>query len=64
MARLAYSLFPYLVPDRLDLWQAASATESLVFMLYGTALAVPAILGYTAYAYVVFWGKTTDLSYD
>jgi cytochrome d ubiquinol oxidase subunit II len=61
---LAYSLFPYLVVDRLDIWQAASATESLMFIFVGAAITVPAILAYTAYSYKVFWGKAEDLSYD
>ncbi|MGZ9029860.1 MAG: cytochrome d ubiquinol oxidase subunit II [Burkholderiaceae bacterium] len=60
---LAYSLFPYLVIDRITIWQAASAPESLMFILVGTAIVLPAILGYTAYAYRVFWGKTRALDY-
>lgn len=60
---LAYSLFPYLVVDQLTYVQAASAPESLRFMLYGVAIALPAILGYTAYSYRVFWGKSQDLNY-
>ena len=32
-AGLAYSLFPYLVVDRMTLWQAAAAPESLLIML-------------------------------
>lgn len=61
---LAYSLFPYLVVDRLDLWEAASAPESLLIILVGTAFTLPAIIGYTVYAYRVFWGKATLLSYE
>lgn len=61
---LAYSLFPYLVVDRLDIWEAASAPESLVVILVGTAFSVPAIMIYTALSYRVFWGKATALSYD
>ncbi len=60
---LAFSLFPYLVRDQMDIWQAASATESLRFLLWGALITVPAILAYTAFSYRVFWGKTTDLSY-
>ena len=60
---LAYSLFPYLVMDRITIWQAAAAPESLMFILVGTAIVLPAILGYTAYAYRVFWGKTRALTY-
>lgn len=60
---LAYSLFPYLVVDQLDIWQAASAPESLAVILIGAAVVLPTILGYTIYAYRVFWGKATDLRY-
>ncbi|MEO8314526.1 MAG: cytochrome d ubiquinol oxidase subunit II [Pseudomonadota bacterium] len=60
---LAYSLFPYLVIDRITIWDAASAPESLQFILIGTAVVLPAILGYTIYVYRVFRGKVEPLSY-
>jgi cytochrome d ubiquinol oxidase subunit II len=60
---LAYSLFPFLVVDRITYQDAASAPESLGFMLVGVAVTLPAILGYTAYSYRVFWGKTRELKY-
>jgi cytochrome bd ubiquinol oxidase subunit II len=60
---LAYSMFPYLVVDRLDIWQAASAPASLKFILIGVAVVLPAIIGYTVYAYRVFWGKARELTY-
>jgi cytochrome d ubiquinol oxidase subunit II len=60
---LAYSLFPYLVVDELTYLDAASAPESLRVMLIGVAITLPAILGYTAYSYRVFWGKTRELHY-
>jgi cytochrome bd ubiquinol oxidase subunit II len=60
---LAYSLFPYVVMDRLTIWQAASATESLAVIAVGCAITVPAIIGYTVFAYRVFWGKAQDLNY-
>jgi cytochrome bd ubiquinol oxidase subunit II len=60
---LAYSLFPYVVMDRLTVWQAASATESLAVILIGCAVTVPAIVGYTVFAYRVFWGKARELHY-
>ncbi len=60
---LAYSLFPYLVVDRIDIWQAASAPESLKIILVGAAVVLPAIFGYTIYAYRVFWGKARELTY-
>jgi cytochrome d ubiquinol oxidase subunit II len=60
---LAYSLFPFLVMDRLTIWQAASAPESLQFILVGVAIVLPAILGYTLYVYRVFAGKAEPLGY-
>ena len=63
-AGLAYSLFPYLIIDEITIWEAASATNSLQFILWGVLITLPAILGYTVFAYRVFWGKTRELSYD
>jgi cytochrome d ubiquinol oxidase subunit II len=62
-AGLAYSLFPYLVADRITYLDAASAPESLKVMLIGIAITLPVILGYTVYSYWVFWGKARELSY-
>ena len=61
---LAYSLFPWLVLDRITVWDAASAPESLKIILWGVLVVLPAILLYTVYAYRVFWGKTEGLSYE
>ena len=60
---LAYSLFPYIVIDRISVWQAASATESLTILFIGVAITLPAIIGYTVFMYRVFWGKARELSY-
>ena len=60
---LAYSIYPYVVIDRLTIWQAASGTGSLKFILVGVCLAVPAIAGYTVFSYRVFRGKTGELRY-
>ena len=60
---LAYSLYPYVIIDRMTIWQAASATESLAVILIGCAVSVPAIAAYTVFAYRVFWGKARELSY-
>jgi cytochrome d ubiquinol oxidase subunit II len=63
-AGLAYSLYPYLLVDRMTAFEAASATDSLWMIFIGTAITLPAILGYTAYSYRVFWGKAEELRYD
>ncbi len=62
-AGLAYSLFPYLVVDRLTIWQAAAARESLMFVFVGTCVVLPMIIGYTVFSYRVFWGKARSLTY-
>jgi len=52
---LAVSLFPYIIPPNITLWQAAAAPESQLFMLYGAIPLIPIILGYTAYSYYALW---------
>ncbi|MEQ8204856.1 MAG: cytochrome d ubiquinol oxidase subunit II, partial [Woeseia sp.] len=61
---LAYSLFPYLVLDRLTIWEAASAPESLMFMFVGTAIVLPVIIAYSVFSYRVFGGKAQALEYE
>lgn len=61
---LAYSFYPYVVPEQLTIYEAASAPESLIIILAGTIFVLPTILGYTALSYVIFRGKATELSYE
>ncbi len=63
-AGLAYSFYPYVVPEKLTIWQAAAATGSLGVILVGTVFVLPVILGATLYVYGVFHGKATELRYD
>ncbi|MEO0394051.1 MAG: cytochrome d ubiquinol oxidase subunit II [Pseudomonadota bacterium] len=63
-AGLAYSFYPYVVPEKLTIYDAASAPESLFIILIGVFFVMPVILGYTALSYVVFRGKATELRYD
>jgi cytochrome d ubiquinol oxidase subunit II len=60
---LACSLFPFMVVDRLTVWQAASAPESLMIILFGAAIVLPTIIMYTVYSYFVFHGKARELTY-
>lgn len=60
---LAYSLFPYLVIDRITIWDAAAAPESLMIVFVGAVIVLPTIVGYSVFAYRVFRGKATDLEY-
>lgn len=61
---LAYSFYPYVVPEKLTLYEAASAPESLFIILIGTIVVLPMIAGYTAMAYTIFRGKARHLTYD
>ncbi|MDB5645527.1 cytochrome d ubiquinol oxidase subunit II [Methylobacterium sp.] len=57
---LAISLFPYIVPPRMTIWQAANAVSALQFALVGYSVVMPLTLAYTAYAYWVFRGKVAE----
>ena len=61
---MAYSFYPYVVPNKLTIYEAASAPESLQIILYGVALVLPTILAYTVLAYFIFRGKAKELRYD
>jgi cytochrome d ubiquinol oxidase subunit II len=56
-AGLGISMWPYIVPRSITIWQAASPPSSQLFMLVGVAILVPIILAYTAWNYWVFRGK-------
>lgn len=61
---LAYSFFPYIVPEKLLITEAASAPESLMIILVGALIVLPILLAYTALAYRIFHGKAShDLHY-
>jgi cytochrome bd ubiquinol oxidase subunit II len=57
---LAISWFPYLVPPSITIWDAAAAPVSQMFMLVGTLILLPIILGYTAMIYWIFRGKVAE----
>jgi cytochrome bd ubiquinol oxidase subunit II len=56
-AGLGISMYPFIVPQSITIWQAASPENSQIFMLFGVAVLIPLILGYTGWAYWVFRGK-------
>ena len=60
---LAYSLYPYIVLDRLTIWEAAAAPSSLKFVFVGVAIVLPFTIAYTIFVYRIFHGKATSLSY-
>jgi len=58
-AGLAISLFPYIIPPEITIWDAASPPATQRFLLVGTVVILPIILTYTFYNYWVFRGKVT-----
>ncbi|WP_425517125.1 cytochrome d ubiquinol oxidase subunit II [Paracoccus bogoriensis] len=60
---LAYSFYPYVVPERMTIYEAASAPESLIIILVGALIVMPIIAAYSILAYTVFRGKATQLTY-
>ncbi len=63
-AGMAYSFYPFVVPEALTIYEAAAAPESLRIILWGTMVVLPVILCYTVLSYFIFRGKATKLSYD
>jgi cytochrome bd ubiquinol oxidase subunit II len=59
LSGLGVSVFPYAVPWRITLWQAASSTPTLDFVGVGVLVILPIILAYLAYAHWIFRGKAS-----
>lgn len=57
---LVVSLFPYLIPHQLTLWQASAPDSSLLFLLPGILIFLPLICAYTLWGYRIFSGKVED----
>jgi cytochrome d ubiquinol oxidase subunit II len=62
-AGLAYSLFPYVVLDRLTIWQAAAHESALRFVLWGTVFVLPFVIGNALLSYRIFGGKVREALY-
>jgi cytochrome d ubiquinol oxidase subunit II len=54
---LGVSLWPYVIPPAISIWDAAGPQQSLGFTLVGALLIIPIILMYTMWSYWVFRGK-------
>jgi cytochrome bd ubiquinol oxidase subunit II len=63
-AGMAYSFFPFVVPEAITIYEAAAAPESLWIILIGALIVMPMIGAYSAFSYVIFRGKATALRYD
>jgi cytochrome bd ubiquinol oxidase subunit II len=57
---LVISNFPYLVPPSLTVWDTAAAPASQIFMLLGTLLLLPFVIGYVVMIYWLFRGKVRE----
>ena len=62
-AGLAYSIFPWVVIDRIGLWQTAHES-ALVVTLWGAGIVLPFIIAYNVLAYRIFSGKAGANLYD
>ena len=61
---LAYSLYPYVVIDRLTIWEAAAHPSALKVLFIGAAIVLPFIVFYTILSYRIFRGKAKEGLYD
>lgn len=57
---LVISIWPYIVPFQVTLWEAAATATSQSILLIGIGIFLPIILIYTGHCYYVFRGKTQD----
>lgn len=61
---LAYSFYPYIIPNRISMFDTTTSNESLAIMLIGAIIVFPLLISYTVFAYKVFHGKTRELTYN
>lgn len=57
---LVESLWPYVIPWQVTIWQGAADHAALVFVGTGTAVVLPIVLAYLGHAYWVFRGKAAS----
>jgi cytochrome d ubiquinol oxidase subunit II len=60
---LFISIYPYAVPPGITFHDAAAQRETLRITLWGAAIILPVVLGYTIYSYSVFRGKVGKEGY-
>ncbi|KTD82185.1 cytochrome D ubiquinol oxidase subunit II, cyanide insensitive [Legionella waltersii] len=56
---IGISVYPYLIPHQVTLWEAAAPDSTLKFILVGVVIMLPILLTYTLYAYHLFRGKSS-----
>jgi cytochrome d ubiquinol oxidase subunit II len=57
---LVISNYPFLVPPTLTVWDTAAAPASQIFMLIGTLVLLPMIIGYFILIFWIFRGKVRE----
>ncbi|WP_245308878.1 cytochrome d ubiquinol oxidase subunit II [Aurantimonas sp. 22II-16-19i] len=57
---LVVSLWPYVVPRHITIWNGASDSQTLAFAAVGALIFVPLVLAYQIHAYWVFRGKVGE----
>lgn len=60
-AGFGLSTWPYIVPHKITIWQAAAPHSTLAFILPGAIIMIPLLLFYTGYSYRIFRGKVKDV---
>lgn len=55
---LVVSLWPYVVPREITIWEGVADPETLAFVGVGVMFIIPIVLAYQGHAYWVFRGKT------
>ncbi|MEG8042397.1 cytochrome d ubiquinol oxidase subunit II [Sphingomonas faeni] len=65
IATVGLSMFPFILPSSIDshssltIWNASSSAKTLGIMLFVTAVLLPIVVAYTAWAYKVMFGRVT-----
>jgi cytochrome d ubiquinol oxidase subunit II len=61
---MALIVFPDIVPFNVSFWNAASSSASQEFVLIGAIIVTPVVLGYSAFAYWIFRGRTPEKGWE
>lgn len=61
---MALIVFPDIVPFNVSFWDAASSSTSQEFVLIGAIIVIPVVLGYSAFAYWIFRGRTPEKGWE
>jgi cytochrome d ubiquinol oxidase subunit II len=61
---LGLIIYPYIIPSRITIYEAAADPSSLVIMIIFIGFLIPVMLFYNLYQYIVFQGKVTGSQYE